>query len=182
MVGKPKNRMAECHPERKHLAKGLCAACYQLQRAREQGVPAQSRRMAECHPDRRNRSKGLCNACCVAKYAREHRDDPDKPYLNAKRAEYFKRWYDKYPGRSHRRAAGITQERMEAMLAEQGGRCAICERDTPNGSGQWQVDHDHATGRIRGILCAPCNSGLGNFHDDPAALRAAIAYLRKWRA
>lgn len=61
------------------------------------------------------------------------------------------------------------------MLATQGGRCAIC-RELP-GRKALHVDHDHASGRVRGLLCFRCNAGLGNFRDDPGTLKAALSYL-----
>lgn len=93
-------------------------------------------------------------------------------------------WHDAYPGgrRAWRiqYAYGLSLEQFEALLAAQGGRCAICRTDTPPGEGRkgvWNVDHCHKTGAVRGILCAWCNSGLGYMRDDPEALRNAIAYL-----
>jgi hypothetical protein len=74
------------------------------------------------------------------------------------------------------RLYGITSEEFAALLVSQDGRCAICRIDTPNGKG-WNLDHDAASMRIRGVLCTNCNNGLGRFHDDPAALRAAADYL-----
>jgi hypothetical protein len=64
------------------------------------------------------------------------------------------------------------------MLLEQGGGCAICGA-LPAGvkGGVYDVDHDHATGKIRGLLCGPCNRGLGAFGDAPAVLRKAADYL-----
>jgi hypothetical protein len=64
------------------------------------------------------------------------------------------------------------------FLAEQGGRCAICgvrEEDAPRKT--LLLDHDHVTRQPRSLLCHNCNCGLGHFRDDPARLRAAIAYL-----
>lgn len=73
---------------------------------------------------------------------------------------------------------GLTQEQFEAMLEAQGGRCAICRTDTPGGrDNRWHVDHCHATGKVRGLLCNGCNIGLGHFKDDPERLLAAVAYL-----
>lgn len=74
---------------------------------------------------------------------------------------------------------GISPERYAEMLAEQGDRCAICGTDTPAGKGGWHTDHDHATNRVRGLLCHHCNLLLGHAKDDPAILRAAVDYLMR---
>jgi len=54
-----------------------------------------------------------------------------------------------------------------------GHRCAICRRSAR----RLAVDHDHQTNVVRGLLCTPCNQGLGMFRDSVALLRGAIAYL-----
>jgi predicted nucleic acid-binding Zn ribbon protein len=74
---------------------------------------------------------------------------------------------------------GITPAEYVALLESQGGRCAVCRTDVPGGKGGWHVDHDHATGRVRGVLCNNCNQGLGRFMDDPTRLRAALGYLER---
>lgn len=65
----------------------------------------------------------------------------------------------------------------EAMLAAQGGKCAICAQNLAPGP-NCHTDHCHKTGRVRGILCNGCNIGLGYFRENPEALAGAIAYLR----
>lgn len=74
---------------------------------------------------------------------------------------------------------------LEALWAAQAGRCAnprcnitfdIYHDDHRNGL---QVDHDHATGKIRGLLCKPCNSALGHARDDLERLTGLIEYLGK---
>lgn len=76
---------------------------------------------------------------------------------------------------------GMTQDQFNEMLESQGGACAIC------GSSEWlgtkdhvpHVDHDHVTGKVRGLLCGDCNLMLGKAKDDPARLRAAADYLER---
>lgn len=71
---------------------------------------------------------------------------------------------------------GLTRAMFDAMLAEQGAACAICRVEftaTP------QVDHCHATGAVRGLLCLRCNAGIGALNDDPERLRSAIDYLAR---
>lgn len=72
---------------------------------------------------------------------------------------------------------GITPEQADAMLEEQGGVCAICGTDEPGGRGFWNVDHDHGTGKVRGLLCTNCNRGIGLLGDDVNRLMSAAAYL-----
>lgn len=82
-----------------------------------------------------------------------------------------------------KRRYGISIDRYNEMLAEQGGCCAICakaERNEINGRVlALAIDHDHTTGAVRALLCSACNTALGLFRDDPALLGVAIAYLHK---
>jgi hypothetical protein len=71
-----------------------------------------------------------------------------------------------------KRRYGITAAEADAMLAEQGGLCAICKD-----ARAVHVDHDHETGAVRALLCFNCNGGLGQFKDDPEALHAAAYYV-----
>jgi hypothetical protein len=77
---------------------------------------------------------------------------------------------------------GIDQEAYEALMLAQGGLCAICKcelvEDLPKGNPrQINIDHDHETGAVRGLLHSGCNVGLGQFEDSIERLRAAIVYL-----
>ena len=74
------------------------------------------------------------------------------------------------------RTFGISLEQYDEMLRLQGGGCAICRRE-PSPSISLHVDHDHETGRIRGLLCFRCNNSLGDLEDDPVLLRAALRYV-----
>lgn len=87
------------------------------------------------------------------------------------------------------RKYGIDEATIQDALTEQRDRCAICEsyiggfsmrKDgvlTPDA----HVDHDHKTGRVRGMLCGSCNRGLGLFKDNLNVVYAAYKYLQKWR-
>jgi hypothetical protein len=74
-------------------------------------------------------------------------------------------------------AYGLTKQELELLLAQH-EQCAICHIDDWGKKGP-AVDHDHETGRVRGVLCGNCNQGLGRFRDDPALLQAAITYLTR---
>lgn len=71
----------------------------------------------------------------------------------------------------------VTEEQVQHMLRQQGSACAICGTKTSGRKSHWCVDHDHAMGAVRGLLCRNCNVGLGNFQDNPATLRRAADYL-----
>lgn len=72
------------------------------------------------------------------------------------------------------------------MYAKQGGQCMICctkiaKYKNKDGIQTACVDHDHATGQVRGLLCKKCNLGLGYFNDDPEVLDAAVDYILRNR-
>ena len=107
-------------------------------------------------PDRRH---PYCRPCKAADQQRRRSADPEATR------------------RGNLRRYGLTIESYAELLASQGGRCAICGTTDPGGNPTMLVDHDHATGVVRGLLCSPCNRGLGAFRDDPTRLAAAIEYL-----
>jgi Recombination endonuclease VII len=78
---------------------------------------------------------------------------------------------------------GMTVEDFTALLASQGGGCAICQRSVIYSGKQAGlrelacIDHDHSTGRVRGILCQACNTAIGLLADDPVRIRCAAEYL-----
>lgn len=88
---------------------------------------------------------------------------------------------------------GIDMDEYREKYAAQGGKCAICKRPIELAwSGEAMagrsrgpkpnravIDHCHATGRIRDLLCCGCNSGIGGFHDDPQTLRAGAEYIER---
>jgi hypothetical protein len=75
----------------------------------------------------------------------------------------------------------ITLERFNELLAEQGGVCAICKKlEVTSRTKRLVVDHDHKTGRVRGLLCHRCNCGLGYFKDDSSLISGALSYLSRW--
>lgn len=75
---------------------------------------------------------------------------------------------------------GISRNEYDDMFALQNGRCAICETDKPRAANKqnFYVDHDHETGKVRGLLCFECNIGLGKFKEDTSVMTRAIEYLR----
>lgn len=73
---------------------------------------------------------------------------------------------------------GMTEADYQRLWDTQGGVCGICQCSAPaTGPQRLVVDHDHVTGRVRGLLCRGCNVGLGNLKDERSLLRSAIKYL-----
>lgn len=138
-------------------------------------------------PDRASK-KSRCKACQV-EYLREWRArNPDKmrSYREAQIADG--RLYRQNRAYKFKSQYGITVEEFDQMLIDQKGQCALCSADISAGgegrgkgmrTGNAAVDHDHVTGKVRGLLCITCNLMLGYAKDDPALLGAAIDYLKE---
>jgi hypothetical protein len=135
--------------------------------------------------------RGDCKACFRARAKARYPQVRDQAIARAKqwRVDNIERYRDnqrrmrstpeaKRRSRQYHLAKtfGITVEEYDAMLAAQGGGCAICGRP-PRDDISLHVDHDHATGMVRGLTCFRCNNALGDFNDDPALLAKAAAYL-----
>lgn len=87
--------------------------------------------------------------------------------------------------RTLKRCYGMTLEQFDALFESQDGVCAICgnaeETVHRNTGTKWNlnVDHNHDTGEVRGLLCTPCNRGIGFLRDSPQLLLSALAYLTR---
>jgi len=80
----------------------------------------------------------------------------------------------------HLREFGLTIEDYSNMAKDQDGKCAICGSAIGDSAGRrLYVDHNHSTGKVRGLLCSSCNFGIGNFKDSVELLRSAIKYLEE---
>ncbi len=78
------------------------------------------------------------------------------------------------------RRLGLSPEEYDALVDRHNGRCGICQ-GAPNGIGGLHIDHDHASGKVRGLLCHSCNVSIGHFRDDPDLLRQAAEYIELHR-
>ena len=115
------------------------------------------------------RYNALCRECWSANARQWARDHPQR-MRDRKHREQLNRY-------------GITEEDWDEMLEAQGGVCAICGNEELKAHGRTgtqfrlSVDHDHQTGKVRGLLCIRCNRSLGLLGDDVEILRRAIVYL-----
>lgn len=101
---------------------------------------------------------------------RERYPDRHKEYRTKRYAENP----DAYREAQMRTLYGIGVAQYDEMLTEQKGVCAVCLEPSDK---TLHVDHDHATGRIRGLLCQRCNHGIGSMKDDPVRMLRAVRYL-----
>ena len=160
-----------------------CKECHKLPPVRpKETLPAGKKRCSKCgkvkekeafHKDK-SRPDGVACSCkeCAKVYESANREKIKKRKVayNAKNRERKKWWFIL-------KTYGLTQDAYIEILKSQCGACAICGK-TEEGSGRaLSVDHNHDTGKVRGILCSDCNVGLGLFRDDIQCLHNAIDYL-----
>lgn len=129
----------------------------------------------EFYPEKKNRSgyRGTCKPCVYKKIAEWQKRNRDKT------ARYQANWKARRPDYNREQQLaryGLTLATYDELLRSQGGVCAICERECHKNR-LLSVDHDHSTGKVRGLLCHNCNAGIGQLGDDPALLRRALEYL-----
>lgn len=140
-------------------------------------------------------TRKMCTVCKVAKpfedfydgyKAKKQRDMTNKKYPHSRCKEcdharvriYHKDNKAKVTKRqliSHRRRLyGLNEEEYNNMILSQNNLCAICNKPSDK---TLHIDHDHVTGRVRGLLCSNCNLGIGLLEEDLVVLNRAIEYL-----
>jgi hypothetical protein len=144
--------------------------------------------LSEFFVERRMRD-GRQNHCkaCDTKKAMAWRAQPGKKDAERKRQ---REWYHANPekikqsrGKSRLRAYGLTPPEYDAMVSGQDNQCAICKSPAEmEKHGILSVDHCHATGAVRGLLCSRCNHALGHLRDNPVVAHAAADYLERHAA
>ncbi len=87
-------------------------------------------------------------------------------------------WLDRWSSRHY--MYGVTKEFLLDLHEQQQGKCKICGFEPQTNRGL-HVDHCHATGKVRGLLCHGCNTGIGSMKEDPQILLNAIEYLRSYQ-
>lgn len=159
-------RIPSCHPDRPHKARGLCRPCYDgqdgpsIRRARH--FKAWYSNTPEIQSSRKKEWRGKNVERSREGNKRWRTQNPEKTSAMQRRS-WLKSNY------------GLSEQEFNLRLEQQGARCCICQINTAT-----CVDHNHDTGKTRGLLCSGCNSGLGFFKENVIALVRAKHYLEFW--
>lgn len=168
--------LAEERPPVEATAK-ICARCFML------------KSLSEFYRNKRYKD-GRFSWCrvCHQDYQKENRD-----LITQRNREAKTKDPDKFKDKWLRSNYGISLDKFNVMLNDQGGRCAICLTNEPPKRGGnligFHIDHDHSCcpgkkscGKcVRGLLCQHCNQGLGQFRDNTDRLLGALTYLERTR-
>lgn len=112
---------------------------------------------------KKNGKQSYCRPCATA----ARRKSPYKRNVSVERKAQMKYKY------------GLTLEAFEELWEAQDGACAICKKKLQTNNRGVSIDHNHETGFVRGLLCNPCNTGLGLLRDSISLLNSAVSYLEE---
>lgn len=144
------------------------------------------------HGERYVNKRAQCAECVRQNSLKKYWKDPEKPRTysanyrvrNHDKVKATQReWSKKYPDRARaaklRSNFGITPAQWDEIFTRQGSCCAICKATESNHKSDWHTDHCHTSGKVRGVLCHHCNTGLGLSRDSIPILKSMIAYLER---
>jgi len=141
-----------------------CAKCYRY------------KPLSKFHKDK-SKSDGFRKECvdCRSKTSKEYYNRPERKEVVSK---YIEQHREARRRNTLKYMYGLTTENYEQLYLKLNGKCAICGKpEQRKSSSHLCVDHCHKTGKIRGLLCHKCNSGIGKLNDDVELLKKAISYL-----
>jgi hypothetical protein len=138
----------------------------------------------EKHKDSKPNYRGRCRACRGAdnRRIRHTKQEEYNAYMRAYNAKNkgTRKWKDRYKNKVLKSRYGITLEQFNKMFEDQNGGCALCGKG-PIRDNALCVDHNHATGKVRALLCHGCNRDIAIL-DNPELLARAMGYLAKHAA
>lgn len=147
-----------------------CRKCGETKPLDEFGTYIETR-LASGTPEERVHAR--CKRCRVRAAREWNERNPER--AAQLRADYERRNAPRRRRERLLRTYSLTPTALNALEAAHAGLCAICREFAGDAL---VMDHDHATGEVRGLLCGSCNKGLGSFRDDPTRLLRAIRYLQ----
>jgi len=138
-----------------------------------------SKKLDQFYKDSRseNKVRAICKDCTNFNSRRHHwlhkmrSNNHDVNFRKIIKPTNERKWLNKA-----KREYGLTELEFYRIINKK--QCAICKIKEP-GKRNFQIDHCHKTGKIRGLLCINCNTGLGQFKDKIAFLKKAIEYLKE---
>jgi hypothetical protein len=169
---KPRPARVRTYSKRLPFGPGNCIKC---------GQPAESEFIANTGGKNKIHTCRACRAAYMREYEAARRITPPRgPALS--KADVLARARDKFQKSGRFARYGITAEDFDRMWKSQRGRCGICagvlSNERAHGGCKVNIDHDHRDGRVRGLLCSRCNSGIGLLRDDPRLLRRAAKWVK----
>lgn len=130
---------------------------------------------------RRYYAKHKKRAAALQSARRAARTEEERAKERARHRKYRQTNPERYRAARLRHRHGISLAEWNALAKEQDHKCAICRNeDKERHRRRLSVDHDHKSGKRRGLLCSNCNKALGCFQDNPEFLANAIAYLARY--
>ena len=158
-----------CHTER----------CRKYRKENPKKIEESLRKSREKHRDKINekaRAYAQQNRQKIRECCRKSRLNNLEQYRERERA-YYHANKNKIREKTLKAKYGIALSQYNMILAMQEFKCACCETEDPGGNGSFNVDHDHNTGQIRGLLCQNCNAGIGQLGDTIEGILNAVRYL-----
>ena len=146
---------------------------------------------SKCGEKKILKGRGLCNDCYMYEYRENNINKIRKltKKSNEKRKDYHKRYYkvyyilrkEEYKIKSRekhlRRRYGINSDIYNSILKEQNFKCLVCDCNLKELKRNPDIDHNHKTGEVRGILCSNCNVAIGLLKEDTKLIKKALLYL-----
>ena len=115
--------------------------------------------------DKKGKPKSRCKECNKERSKNYRLLNPEKYKVIHRKSQFLRKY-------------GITLDDYNSLLVKQNNGCAICKVLHLSLNKPLTVDHDHETGKVRGLLCNKCNMAIGLFNDNPEFLNTAINYLK----